>query len=684
MNNLRKMVVAALCCLNMFALYAQDIGAENEEDDLMPGVITLDQVVVTGTGTQRRTADSPVPVAVISAKEISDAGASSLEEALTSISPSVSIFTNGMGTTMSLNGINEDYILILVNGRRLAGDDRYTRIAVTDIKRIEVLNGAASALYGSDAIGGVINVITDDGDDAINVSSYTHFSSKSRLTESINADVSSGRLTSRTSYQRRQAGSWQNNDIDENGQYTEKPTSVGFYSDVVSQRFELKASERLTFFLYGSWYDNETRRPQDAIYYSYSSKTDSYTQKSAYTYDLRHETFSYGAGMKFVISPKAYLEAEAFSDNFQSSYIYFTESGDYVPGDELIRKKTHYTDANVKGVFSLGRMGRLSAGVEYVGEQLRSESDNISFRDMFTCSLYAQDELRFSKRMQAVLGLRYIYNENYHSQVVPSVALMYSLGGVNLRASFSTGFRTPTLSQLYATDESKTSNRYTAPNPDLKPEKSCFWSLNAEYTRGRVSLSATGFINDTRDMINYRTLEEAEIIARGLEEKHESFDEVRLRDNIDKAKTQGLSLTVSVNAGGGFSFAGGYTFLHTRAEELQSDGSYVVSPIDKSIKHTATFSCSYGHSFGRYRLNVCINGRLQGKRYSQTYGYAPKCQQWDLCTRHSFSLRSLTLEPGVGIENVFNDIDDRPWNSNFSTLHPGRSLFVSLLVRFRD
>ena len=63
---------------------------------------------------------------------------------------------------MVLNGLNSDYILVLVNGRKLIGDDALMRINMANVKRIEILNGSASALYGSDAIGGVINIITDD------------------------------------------------------------------------------------------------------------------------------------------------------------------------------------------------------------------------------------------------------------------------------------------------------------------------------------------------------------------------------------------------------------------------------------------------------------------------------------------------------------------------------------------
>ncbi len=676
------LLTTVLCCLTG-ALYAQvtlsgKVTDKENGEPLAGGEIG--QVVVTGTGTHRRMTDSPVPVSVITAKEISNANVSTLEDALVKLSPNISSYTNGMGTTMSLNGINEDYVLILENGKRLAGEDRYTRINVANIKRIEVLNGAASALYGSDAIGGVINIITDDAKNTINVSSYTHYSSEGRWTETFNADVNAGKLSSYTSYQRLQAGSWQNNNIDENGNLTGKPTSVGFYSNTVNQRFEYNATDKLSFYVRGTYYDNKTRRPQNATYFTKSKGK--YVEKDAYTYNLKHETYTYGAGMKYMINRTAYIDAEFYSDNFSSDYIYFKKAGDYMPGDEVTRKKVNYYNGNVKGVFKIGDYNRVSVGVEYVNEQLNSESDNISSKNIYTMAFYAQDEIKLIKNLQAVLGLRYIYNENFKNHATPNVALMYKLGNLNLRAAYAAGFRTPTLSQLYATDESKTASRYTVGNPNLKPEKNNFYSLNAEYNYKWISVSATGFINDIRDMINYRTLSDEEITAMGLDEKHAKFDEIRQRDNVDKAKTKGLSFNATVNLGAGFRVSGGYTYLDTKAKQREADGTYKESPIDKSIRHMGNVNGQWEHSWSFYRLNINLHGRLQGERYSQTYGYAPKYQQWDLNTRHTFNLKSFILEPGVGIENIFDKIDDRPWNNNFSTLNPGRSVYVSLSVRF--
>lgn len=122
---------------------------------------------------------------------------------------------------------------------------------------------------------------------------------------------------------------------------------------------------------------------------------------------------------------------------------------------------------------------------------------------------------------------------------------------------------------------------------------------------------------------------------------------------------------------------GSYHFMDTEDKTTQE-------PIDKSVKNVWTANARWGHRWGLYHLNVNLNGRIQEGRYSKTYYYdpAPGFSQWDLNTRHSFNLKSVVLEPGFGVENLFDKVDDRPWNSNYSTLNPGRSFYVSLSVRF--
>ena len=617
----------------------------------------------------------------------------SLEDALVKLTPNVTTMTNGMGTTLSLNGMNEDYMLLLENGKRLTGDDRYTRINIGNVKRIEILSGAASALYGSDAIGGVINIITDDAKNTVNVSNYTHYTSKGRFSENINADINSGKFSSYTSYQRREADNWQVNDTDENGYKTGRPMSTGFMSDNISQRFAYNATDRLSFYVRGNYYNYNTRRPETATYFKKGKKKDEdgkpiYEETQAYTYNMLHDTYTYGAGAKYMINKSAYIDADFFADNYTSKYDYFLKSGDFERGDKETRKKTRYYNATVKGIFKPNSWNKVSTGIEYINENFSSESDNISFKNMYTFALFAQDEITILRDLQAVVGVRYLYNENFKNYATPNVALMYKIDHFNFRASYATGYRAPTLSQLYATDEAKTASRYTIGNPNLKPEKSNFFSLNGEYTCSRFSIAATGFYNDIKDMINYRVLSDEEIQQMGLGELHEQFSTIRQRDNVDRSKIKGISVNANFYLGAGLTLGGGYIYTDTEAKTLEHDSKtnkdvVVITPVDKSVKNAANVHARWDHDWNNYHLNVNLSGHIQGERYSSTYGYAPKYQQWDLNTRHTFNLDAFILEPGIGIENIFNKRDDRPWNSNFSTINPGRAVYVSLAVKFK-
>lgn len=644
--------------------------------------INLGQVVVTGTGTHRRMTNSPVPIQVITAKDIENAGATSLEDALTKLSPNITTMTNGMGTFLNLNGMSQDYMIILENGHRLGGDERMARIGTGNIKRIEIQSGAASALYGSEAIGGVINIITDDSKNGIGASSYTHYTSHGRFTQTVDADVSQGRLSSYTTYQRKEADNWQVNDIDEEGNKTGRPMSMGYRSDNLSQRFTYAVTDKLNLSVRGNYNDYETRRPESATYFKKSGKnddgSDKFKETQAYTYNMSHRTWLYGLSADYMINSAAYIEADFYSDNFRSSYRYFSKSGSFLPGDEQVRKETAYYDGTLKGIFKPNDMNKLSVGMEYINEQLDSESDNISRESMFTAAAFVQDELSLTDDIQAVAGVRYLYNGNFRSHATPNVSLMYKPGNFRFRAAWAAGYRAPTLSQIYATDQAKSTSRATVGNPALKPEKSRSASLNAEFSNQRLSVSVTGMVNNVTDMINYRVLSDAEISAMGYDDLHAQFSTIRQRSNIDEAHIKSLSANANVYVGAGFTLGGGYILTDSKAI---SDGKE--TPVDKSVKHSGNVNARWDHNWGDYHLNVNLNGHIQSERWSSTYGYAPGYSQWDLNTTHTFYVEDFILEPGLGIENIFNERDTRPWNSNFSTISPGRAVYVSLALKFR-
>lgn len=655
-----RLPLMAMSCLGV-------LPAVSQNDSLS---VRMNEVVVTGTGTHHRMSDSPVPVAVIHASDLRKAGVTTLEEALTKLTPAFSFSTNGMGTSMTLNGIGQNYVLILVDGKKMAGDDTYTRINLDRIKRIEVLNGAASALYGSDAIGGVINIITSEPSDVVEASNYIRYSGYERVNEAANLNISKGKWGTYSHYNYQHSGNWQLNPLDEKGLITGKMNSTGYRSHNFDQKLTFKATDRLSFYLRGNYYNYSTQRPDNSL----SQNAKDLTKFSpAYTYDISHESYLYGGGAKYRVNERIYLEADAYSDNYTGQKVYMGNEKTHSTGEKSLDKRIHYTNVQAKAIFLLGNH-RLSAGAEFLHEALQSEKTSSYApidETMYTYALFAQEEWKINPHFYVLGGLRYVYHQNFHNYVTPNISFMYRLNQLNLRASYAGGFRTPELAQLYTQTEANAGRKLILPNTQLRPEKNHYWALNAEYSTSRFSVSLTGYINKLYDMINYYTYTADEKADLG----YADYDELRQRRNIDRAKVAGINVMATVIPINDFSLTAGYAWNNTRNEMTGN-------PLDKSLKHSGTINARWLHRWKLYQLDINLNGRIQSKRYSESYDEAPAYSLWDLNTRHTFKLRHITLEPGLGIENVLDYKDDRPWNNNFATLTPGRTAYISLMVKF--
>lgn len=152
---LRKLFLGTLCVLATAYTSAQT---------KVDKQVNLEEVVVTGTGTEHTLKDAPVQTEVISAKTLRNFAGKSIEEILGMLTASFDFNEGDMGSKIQMNGLGNSYILILIDGKRIHGDNGgendLSLIDPQNIEKIEVVKGAASALYGSDAIAGVINIIT--------------------------------------------------------------------------------------------------------------------------------------------------------------------------------------------------------------------------------------------------------------------------------------------------------------------------------------------------------------------------------------------------------------------------------------------------------------------------------------------------------------------------------------------
>lgn len=155
-----------------------------------------------------------------------------------------------------------------------------------------------------------------------------------------------------------------------------------------------------------------------------------------------------------------------------------------------------------------------------------------------------------------------------------------------------------------------------------------------------------------------------------------------LYQNSDKGDVKGLQLNVSANIFPGFNLSANYVYTYARTK---SDDEWTL--LERSIRHAATITANYHHSWGRYALNVNLNGRLQSKTYYPDYEDAPGYGVWNLHTTHSFDCTKWAfVEPSIGVDNVFDKVDRRIDSSlrKYALYSPGRMLVVGLKVRFKQ
>ena len=686
----KKLILTAVALLTWGAAVSQIHKMERSDSSMMSRSYTLNPVVVTGSGHHQRLKSTATPVHVLSSQEIKEQGITTLDGALTRMMPQVSMSPNSMGTFLRLNGLGNKYILILINGQKLTGDISnnvdLNRINMARVKRIEVLDGAASSLYGSDAIAGVINIITDQPTrDLVSLTSDTRVSGHGQLTENIALDIFKNGFGSYTSFSRDRADSYRINDVEYvKGSETETqptiaPFFTGYRANLVGQKFTYAPNEHLALNV--------------GIDYSYKITDRPNTRKDikgGTDYEMRYKGLRWNVGGIYKFTSRNSLQADFTVDRFRYGKQYDVVTKAYAIDDYVQSKKQRSMEAQLKAILGLMRNSTTIFGADWRKDYLTATSGNIN-QNAYTAAAFAQHEMLFFNRLTATVGLRLTYHETFNWHLTPKATLMYAPGNFRLRATYSAGFRAPGLDELYYHYFSV--NRGKAQiifgNKDLKPEKSNYFSLNAEYRSNLIAVSVTGFLNRINDMVIRQNID---VDAASLAMLQSEFPEMTTDQaqqlerysrykNSDKGDVKGVQAGVSANLFTGFNLSANYVYTYARTCTGEQ-----WTALERSIRHAATVAANYYHSWGNYGLNVNINGRVQSKTYYPDYEDAPGYGIWNINTRHSFDgLKHLFLEPSIGVDNIFNKVDRRIDSSNrkYALYSPGRMLVIGLKLKIK-
>ena len=680
---MKKIVLAIGLWLLAFCLSAQSVQKE----------VALQEVVVTGTGTQHLLKDAPVQTEVISHRQLQQFAGKSIEDILSGLTASFAFNENDMGSHLQMNGLGNSYVLILVDGRRLHGDNGgendLSLIDPHNIEKIEIVKGASSALYGSDAIAGVINIITrKHREQGLMLENTSRVGSYGDIRQHNGIALNYGKFSSYTNFQLQHSDGWQNTSEEALSQTEYHITDSR--NKTVNRHTNWQLAEHLTYQLTpkielyadGSIYWKRIYRP-----------CGKHPGVDVKTYDLQYNNASISVGGKWKLNETDVITLDADWKRHAYKYVYtdttltdgyvngrFTNYFPYFPGDKELQSDQRLTQISLKGVFALPYEQMLSAGFDYRYDWLEAPmrvkggkaTDN-------TQAIYVQDEWALLNPLYLTAGLRLTRNEGFGTRLTPKLSAMLKLGELRLRATWSQGYKTPTPKELHYQYIRNMNGVYLyLGNTDLKAQTSNYFGVSAEYTLGHLTMTLSGYYNKVDNMIALVTIPTSEAPGDLIVQ----YDPMRVRQyqNMEDAKTYGIDFTARYQTKH-FTAGGSYSYLDTKAHQYDSDHDVMQEvTIDGMAHHKANWYVTWNHDFSKlYHLGIGIYGRMSSKRYYQIDGNGKGYQIWRLATTHQFG-KNLRLE--AGIDNIFNYIDKTPHGLHLGTTTPGTTVYASLTVRF--
>ena len=539
----------------------------------------LNEVIVTATRNERKLGNIAVPVNIISQKTIQQAGSLRLKDILQE-QPGL-FLTSGFGVGIQMQGLNPDYTLILIDGEPLVGRTSgvldLNRVSTGNIKKIEIVKGPSSSLYGSEALAGVVNIITDKSFSG-KINASLRYGTYNTFDENITASTRIGKL----------GISGFINQYNTDG-YSIRPYSV--------ERSKLPIS-RTT--------------PQLQLNYPLSNKT-TINLSVRYNYEhIKNElavsnngqvTYSSGReinkdlniipSITHFFSKKLRSTLHMYATRFEGSQILSTSTGQgyddyFLQRLYRVEDQTDYTiTKNISLVSGIGYQKEFVNSSRYDDKNSRKENEGRYG--------FVQTEWIPFKKLTLIGGFRYDDNKLYASAFSPKIAAKLTINKrISIQASFGKGFKAPDFRQLYLNFTNTSAGSYSvfgaleAPqiiqvldNAGLiKQYEEDFYKLQTlrpEYSSGfnagftvfpakKIQWQVNFFRNDIKDLI------EARLVAT-----RQDNTQIYSYVNIQRAYTEGIETNIKYIISPDFTLNAGYQYLQTAdKDELKKikDGNY--------------------------------------------------------------------------------------------------------------
>ncbi len=695
---MRKIKLGIMVMICSAPLAAQNLDIPSEQ---------LDEVVVTATGTPHTLKNVPVQTEIISRRQIEQSGAASFEDILSQLCPGFDFNAGDMGSQMTLNGLGNNYILIMIDGKRLNGDNGgendLGRIDPHNIDHIEIVKGAGSALYGSDAMAGVINIITRRHDDqALYLENTTRGGSYMDLRQHNSIGFSIGKLTSLTTFQLQHTDGWQNTTEEDPEQteyhiYDSRNKTVNMYTNgQIGQRLIYIPSGKLSFETDGYLYRKRIFRPTNGRHPSCDVNT----------FDMKYRDAGISLGSEYKLNESDLITLDVSWDRHAYYYHYtdttleegYDPNGNYTPyypffpDQEHLQSDQQRTIAELKGIFALPWDNLLSAGAEYRYDYLNAPMRVKDGRDDdWTTAVYLQDEFTGTRWLNVTAGIRVIENKAFGFHATPKISAMFKVADLRIRTGWSRGFKSPTPKEQgyhYLRTMGATTFFYMG-NPDLKPQTSDYISAGVEFSRGGFSASVTGYRNELDNMITLVNVPLSQIPAgTAAEYMGDGSGQLtpRMYMNMEDARTMGVDASLTWRITSDITLGGAYSWLDTKAHvyDTKHDRLNEVT-IDGMAHHKGNIYGTWQHRFNdAYRLGLGLYGRASSTRYYQNNGNGKPYQIWKLTTTHNLGQdkNGLVWRVEAGIDNILDYKETTPHGLHYGTTTPGRTFYCTMSIKF--
>ena len=626
---------------------------------LKKSLLNLDEVTVTGTRTEKTVAETPVMTRIVPSEVLQRNDFESMIDVLEYNIPGLRFNTDPRGNNIQVQGLENSYILILVDGERLSttpgGPIDFDRLTTANIKKIEVLKGAASALYGSSAMGMVINIITDIPKRPLEGWAKVRYGKYNDLQLDAGVGMKYKGFYAQTLFNRTSSDGY---DLtpETPESFTENPSHHMTIEEKLGWNNQYS---RIT--VKGSLYWGEVENPWESTAPThYRSLTKTLQVNAEHAFNDRYKLYGTYAG-------------DFYTRKTVYDFLYLPDSTNAWSHEQTVRLVDEFKPWDnlviVKGFEWNGTKN-------YNKMQYGKEK---TIRDRDDANLFAQADWMITDRLEVIGGFRYTHNSEFGSAFTPKINLMYSPGNFKIRAGYSRGFKTPGLTELYS-DFNMGSVSHNIGNPDLKAEHSDYFSVSGEYTwQGRLMLTAELYQNTVDNKINsYNVdIEDPKPGELGTELRYENVKGVRIR---------GAEATATYYPVSALLLRTSYAFCDALNKEtgLQLSGN---------SKHAMNWSASLHGKLLKHEGAVTLSGRWDSKRISKsrrtetddsgqeveviTTRTKPGYTMWKLTAQYTpWTWKYMRLSVTGGVDNLFDFVDT-------SIIYdPGRRFFGSLILRF--